>query len=693
MTETKKPRVGGTGLIEGKADQPGVSLNSQPDDTTLAVTVFRSVDADSGQLVHFTQDALTDWLKKRPAAPRKEALPLIKLATFSGSRSNATMVEICGVEGDYDGGVIPLEEAAARMKRAGVKGLVYSTPSHRADNPRWRAWGFLSKPHSPQARYELVSRLNGALGGCLAGESWTASQPFYAGPVKGGAYKVIEVAGEPLDELIRQGRAPEPIGKRAESSTSGPMVSNVAPLGLSGPKIRDYLSWRDPGVGREEWLRVGQAVHHETGGDMVGLLIWNDWSKSAHNYRGFKDLEKCWCSFGNYSGPPVTMRTVITMANAAREEVEAGDPAEDFAAPTPKRRLQLLSASQFEAEFQKALHETWTVHGILLEKVPVVAMYGTPKSGKTFLALDLGLSVASGVDWHGRRVKKQRVVYLAGECGRGLIRRAKAWSVARGVPLDTMDNFHRVSHAVVLDDPQQRRELIEELTRDGEPLGLLIVDTVSRCMVGDENSTADMSRFVRACDELHQRTGATVMLVHHAGKDQSRGMRGSNVLLGAVDLELRVKREGDVTTLEATAARDQEPFEPLRFELRWTDTGHMTDDLENIGAPVPRLLDGPAEKPLSDREQTALDLLTWEAGSSGGSIAISTWRNSVVEALFKDTSKASTRVLFKRIRDELERRKLVIVDGEMVRLPGRVSARKVTTAGIARAILGSELTH
>ncbi len=714
MTETKKPRVGGTGLIEGKAQKSTTKTSLEP-------TTFAEVAPQLARNGYLTL----------PIKPRSKA-PDVKSGWQNLRLTEAEIFLRIDVEGQGGCGVGVLT-GVGEFPVAGIDADI----THRKLNRLFRKWftkwavkrfgreSVIPERVGQAPKFLLVvraaepgwpKRVSAAFGKNRmeflgAGQQFVAygihestGRPYTWHDVGGGlaflpAAELPVVEQTDLDEIIEKfEQLAEELGlertkARSEPSTA-PAKSDAAPVQTNQTaaigRAIGVLQNAEPAVegNRDNSVYAVAAQMHDLGVERLAAIPLVD------------QLYNQWCQ------PPKSYKDVLRIVNSvyrnSRGSFGNAAPEADFTAVTvgeavtPKRRLQVLPASKFEIEFQRALRETWTVQGVLLEKVPVVAMYGTPKSGKTFLALDLGLSVASGVDWHGRRVKQQRVLYLAGEGGRGLIRRAKAWSVARGVSLDELNNFHMIPRAVALDDPAQLRELIEaieELTRDAAPLGLLIADTVSRCMAGDENATVDMSRFVRACDELHRVTGATIMLVHHAGKDQSRGMRGSNVLLAGVDLELRVKREGDVTVLEATAARDQELFGPLRFELRWTDTGHMTDDLENIGAPVPRLLDGPAEKPLSDREQTALDLLTWEAGSSGGSIAISTWRNSVVEALFKDTSKASTRVLFKRIRDELERRKLVIVDGEMVRLPGRVSARKVTTAGIARAILGSELTH
>ena len=69
---------------------------------------------------------------------------------------------------------------------------------------------------------------------------------------------------------------------------------------------------------------------------------------------------------------------------------------------------------------------------------------------------------------------------------------------------------------------------------------LVVIDTVSRCLPGDENKQEIMQGFVSSMDALKDRYECTVLALHHAGKDGE--VRGSTVLPGAVDVSLEVKR-------------------------------------------------------------------------------------------------------------------------------------------------------
>jgi hypothetical protein len=140
-------------------------------------------------------------------AKTKAELPWIKLARFGdvktekGSlRHDANVLAITGIEADYDGEKIHLAEAVERLEKAGVKALVYTSPSHTEDTPRWRVLCPTSTELPPERREHLVGRLNGLLGGILAGESFTLSQAYYFGSINKSPSHLAElVDGQPID--------------------------------------------------------------------------------------------------------------------------------------------------------------------------------------------------------------------------------------------------------------------------------------------------------------------------------------------------------------------------------------------------------------------------------------------------------------------------------------------------------------
>jgi len=150
----------------------------------------------------------------------------------------------------------------------------------------------------------------------------------------------------------------------------------------------------------------------------------------------------------------------------------------------------------------------------------LAVLYGRPKTGKTFAAIDIGLSVATGRDFHGLRVGEPRpVVYVIAEGNPKLFGlRCKAWLAKRGMRRPPA-TFQILPARVAMNDPAAVRDLIGRIGRPA----LVVIDTLTRTLNGDENSPADMAKFVSGCDELRDETGAAVLVVHHEGKTQDRG--------------------------------------------------------------------------------------------------------------------------------------------------------------------------
>jgi hypothetical protein len=115
--------------------------------------------------------------------PQKGTLPLLKMAEMGNTlnrkkslRHEGNIQQVTGVIGDYDSEVLPVAQAIELLEKKGIKAYVYTSASHTPEKPRWRVVCPLSKPHSPDAHTALTARLNGALGGILAGESFTLAQ-------------------------------------------------------------------------------------------------------------------------------------------------------------------------------------------------------------------------------------------------------------------------------------------------------------------------------------------------------------------------------------------------------------------------------------------------------------------------------------------------------------------------------------
>jgi hypothetical protein len=140
--------------------------------------------------------------------PNKASLPWVKLARFGEQRSahgslrnNANVTAVTGVEGDYDGEAVTVDDALRYLQDVQLSAILYTSPSHTPDRPRWRVLCPCSTERPPGERDRLLDRLNGVLGGILATESWTLSQSYYFGSInQNSAHRVLVTEGRCIDQ-------------------------------------------------------------------------------------------------------------------------------------------------------------------------------------------------------------------------------------------------------------------------------------------------------------------------------------------------------------------------------------------------------------------------------------------------------------------------------------------------------------
>lgn len=225
----------------------------------------------------------------------------------------------------------------------------------------------------------------------------------------------------------------------------------------------------------------------------------------------------------------------------------------------------------------------------LLNTASFAVLFGQSGAGKSNIAVSLAVAVSLGKPFFGHLTTRGAVLYLAGEGANGLTDRFWATCHENGLPTDIPVAV--VRQAVVLDtegipDPKRVIETVFALeSKTDEKCRLIVIDTLARSMAGDENSSQDMGRFVRSCEQIGSATGATILVIHHSGKDPTKGARGSSVLRGAVDTELLVEGLGNPRRFSATKQRDLPLSVAWQFELKSVVLGTDRDN-ETVTASV-----------------------------------------------------------------------------------------------------------
>jgi len=246
-------------------------------------------------------------------------------------------------------------------------------------------------------------------------------------------------------------------------------------------------------------------------------------------------------------------------------------PRRDYPGPdSPDSAPLPLLALVWFATLREVARQEQLVKGLLLAGTLFV-IFGESNTGKTFLMLDLALAVARGIPWRGRQTQRGLVIYIAGESAASVRNRVAAYRAANpdvsgGLP------FAIVPVAVDFLDPEAITVLINTIraaeSEVGEKVALVVIDTFARAVArGDENSSQDVGAAIAAADRIRMETGAAVGFVHHAGKDPSKGARGSSALRAALDTEIFVEGLTGERTATVSKQRDLESGERFTFEL------------------------------------------------------------------------------------------------------------------------------
>jgi hypothetical protein len=208
----------------------------------------------------------------------------------------------------------------------------------------------------------------------------------------------------------------------------------------------------------------------------------------------------------------------------------------------------------------------WVIEG-MLPAGGLGMLVGTPESGKTFFALDMALSVALGLPWHGRATQQGPVVYVAAEGIHSLKHRVAAWKHVHDV--EARAGVYFVPRAVQLVDPEEISNLVSDIGGGiGGSQRLVVFDTLQRCMAGkDENSQIDAGAVIANLDWIRRMTDATCLLIHHPGVEGQRP-RGSTVFMGAMDTAWLLRDDDGTRVLECKKQKDAPHFDDMRFVLQ-----------------------------------------------------------------------------------------------------------------------------
>jgi putative DNA primase/helicase len=233
----------------------------------------------------------------------------------------------------------------------------------------------------------------------------------------------------------------------------------------------------------------------------------------------------------------------------------------------------------------------WRIRGVMPAH-GLAALFGASGSGKSFLVLDMLQNLAVGDEWFGCRSKPCNVIYAALEGEAGIAGRVYAYRIRHGKTAGNirylLQPFNLLEHGDVHGLAQAIRA-----AGGGE---VVVLDTLNRAAPGtDENDSKSMGMIIAAAKELQTLIGGLVLLVHHTGKDASKGLRGHSSLHAALDCAIEVRRDGDRREWLIAKSKDGNDGISYPFKLEVVELG-TDEDGEKVTSCVIKPLEAAANE-------------------------------------------------------------------------------------------------
>jgi hypothetical protein len=325
---------------------------------------------------------------------------------------------------------------------------------------------------------------------------------------------------------------------------------------------------------KDYWLAVIWSI--ASLGWASGKQIARDWSQLCKNRYSAEGFEKDWDDFDPKHPNPIGIGSLYKRA------IELGwQPPKQPPVQQPfSGKYKLLSGK----DLRTMPPVKWRLKGVFPYE-GLAAMYGPSASGKSFLSFDAGVAISEGTDWFGIRTTKSTVVYVALEGESGFKNRVAAWELENKRTLPT--NMFMVMQPFQFTNPTDVDALAASIPKDS----VVIVDTLNRAApTSDENSSKEMGEILQACKWLQGLIGGLVILVHHTGKDTTKGARGHSSLFAALDGAIEVEKTNDKRSWSIAKAKDGQDGKNFPFNLKVHNLGKDSDGDEITSCTIERAL-------------------------------------------------------------------------------------------------------
>ena len=271
--------------------------------------------------------------------------------------------------------------------------------------------------------------------------------------------------------------------------------------------------------------------------------------------------------------------------HASLDETPAALPDDSLQRPqATAMRYKLLSG----ADLCKLPPMQWRIKKVL-PQTGLAAVFGASGSGKSFMVIDMMQAIAAGHEWFGYKSKPCNVLYCALEGEGGIAGRVNAYRIRHR---KTAANIRYMVQPFSLLESGDILDLAQAIKANGQSVNVVILDTLNRAAPGaDENDSKSMGQIIAASKQLQTLIGGLVILVHHTGKDASKGLRGHSSLHAALDAAIELRRDGDRREWLIAKSKDGEDGITHPFKLDVVELGTDED-----GEPITSCVVHPLEE-------------------------------------------------------------------------------------------------
>ena len=378
---------------------------------------------------------------------------------------------------------------------------------------------------------------------------------------------------------------------------------------LEGPQATDDRS----GILHASGVQLYSAGYSDA--EVFSILAHNDHAFDvalAHRHQDpDRALAYLWAEHCQKAKPKaVTRADMLDGFEDTSNDPEVVEQARQAEVAAAKREERFLVKDT--TTFIKRSKASWIVKG-LIPNATLGVIYGASGSGKSFFVLDLMAAIARGVQWRGLKTSAAKVCWIAAEGQEDMRKRVQGYCLSTNIePSELPMEF--IDEAPNFLEDLDIKAVIKQMQKRGR-FDVVVVDTLAQVMAGgNENSGEDMGTVLAYCREISRRTGAMVILIHHSGKDESRGARGWSGLRAAADFEFEIVRADEervaiVTKMKGGADGDEFGFRLKTFGVGLDEDGdvEVTCVLEFTDS-TRSSVQAPKE-PKGDRKKHVTDLL------------------------------------------------------------------------------------